>query len=57
MPAMDMPLNNPKARWQDDAYRGTAVFTMAGDWTAVMYIQRPGYDQEHVIFKSKDEII
>lgn len=50
MPAMTMPLNNPKARWQDDAYRGSAVFTMAGEWNAIMIIQRPGHDVVDLIF-------
>lgn len=45
MPAMEMPLNNPKAPWLDGAYRGSAVFTMAGEWEAAMFIQRPGHDQ------------
>lgn len=45
MPAMPMPPNHPQATWQDGAYRGTAVFTMAGEWIATMNIQRPGYDR------------
>ena len=44
MPAMAMPLNNPKALWKEQAYHGTAVFTMAGEWQAIMIIQRPGHD-------------
>jgi hypothetical protein len=44
MPAMAMPLNNPKALWLDGAYHGTAIFTMAGEWQAIMIIQRPGHD-------------
>jgi hypothetical protein len=44
MPAMAMPLNNPKAPWKEQAYHGTAVFTMAGEWQAIMIIQRPGHD-------------
>ena len=51
MPAMAMPLNNPKALWQDNAYHGTAVFTMAGEWNAIMIIQRPGYDVLDLTFK------
>jgi hypothetical protein len=51
MPDMPMPPNHPAAAWQDDAYRGTAIFTMAGAWQMTVNIQRPGYDQEHVIFK------
>jgi hypothetical protein len=44
MPEMAMPLNSPKATWQGSAYHGTAVFTMAGEWAAIMIIQRPGHD-------------
>lgn len=50
MPAMSMPLNNPKARWQDGAYHGSAIFTMAGEWDAIMLIQRPGHDLVDLIF-------
>ena len=51
MPAMAMPLNNPKALWQDDAYQGIATFTMAGEWDAIMLIQRPGHDGLDLTFK------
>ncbi len=51
MPAMTMPLNNPKAIWQEGAYHGTAVFTMAGEWEAIMIIQRPGHDVVDLTFK------
>ena len=51
MPAMAMPLNKPKAVWLDDAYHGQAVFTMAGEWNAIMIIQRPGHDVIDLIFK------
>ena len=51
LPDMPMPPNRPAATWQDGAYRGTAIFTMAGAWQMTVNIQRPGYDQEHVIFK------
>jgi len=51
MPDMPMPPNHPAATWKDGAYRGTAIFTMAGAWEMTVNIQRPGYDQEHVIFK------
>ena len=44
MPAMPMPPNNPKAPWKEGAYRGTAVFTMAGEWVATLLVQRPGHD-------------
>ncbi len=50
MPAMPMPPNHPDATWQDDAYRGNAIFTMAGAWRVTVNIQRPGYDQKQVIF-------
>jgi hypothetical protein len=51
MPDMPMPPNHPAATWKDGAYRGTAIFTMAGAWEMTVNIQRPGYDQEHVLFK------
>jgi hypothetical protein len=50
MPAMAMPLNNPKTHWKDGAYIGSAVFTMAGEWNAIMIIQRPGHDVVDLIF-------
>lgn len=51
MPAMSMPVNRPKTIWLDNAYRGQAVFTMAGEWNAIMIINRPGYDPIDLIFK------
>ncbi|MCK4508773.1 MAG: FixH family protein [Desulfuromonadales bacterium] len=51
MPAMSMPINKPKALWQDDAYKGLAIFTMAGEWDAIMIIQRPGHDVIDLTFK------
>ena len=51
MPAMAMPLNNPKALWLGDAYHGQAVFTMGGEWNAIMLIQRPGHDLVDLTFK------
>ena len=51
MPAMTMPLNNPKAIWLGDAYHGQAVFTMGGEWKAIMLIQRPGTDLIDLTFK------
>lgn len=50
MPAMPMPPNNPKAMWQDDAYRGVAIFTMAGAWRITVDIKRPGQEQEQIVF-------
>ena len=32
MPAMPMPENRPEIAWAGEAYRGEAVFTMAGAW-------------------------
>lgn len=51
MPAMAMPPNNPKALWREAAYHGTAVFTMAGEWEAIVIIQRPGHDVVDLSFK------
>jgi len=56
MPEMPMPPNHPAAIWKDGAYRGIAIFTMAGAWEMSVNIQRPGYDQEHVTFKI-DEVM
>lgn len=50
MPAMAMPINRPKALWLDNAYHGQAVFTMAGEWNAIMLIQRPGHDLVDLTF-------
>lgn len=50
MPDMPMPPNRPAATWKEGAYRGTAIFTMAGAWQMTVNIQRPGYDQEQIIF-------
>ncbi len=50
MPAMPMPPNHPKAKWQDNAYRGTAIFTMGGAWDLLLNVQRPGYDPQQFIF-------
>ena len=51
MPAMAMPPNRPKALWLEGAYHGQAVFTMGGEWNAIMLIQRPGHDLVDMIFK------
>jgi hypothetical protein len=51
MPDMAMPLNNPKAIWLKDAYHGTAIFTMAGEWQAILIVQRPGHDLVELTFK------
>lgn len=50
MPAMPMPANNPQAVWQDNAYRGTAIFTMAGAWQVNVEIHRPEVDAEKIVF-------
>ena len=48
MPAMPMPPNNPAATWENGAYRGTAIFTMAGGWQVKVNIQAPGLEQQVV---------
>ncbi|MDT8440334.1 MAG: FixH family protein [Desulfuromonadales bacterium] len=50
MPAMPMPPNKPQALWQNDAYHGVAIFTMAGEWTADLQIARPGQAAETIGF-------
>ena len=50
MPFMPMPPNNPKAVWQDNAYRGTAIFTMAGAWQVNVEVNRPEAETEKIIF-------
>lgn len=50
MPAMPMPPNTPEATWREGAYRGAAIFTMAGKWQMTVDIQRPGHDLEQVKF-------
>jgi hypothetical protein len=50
MPFMPMPPNNPKATWQDNAYRGTAIFTMAGAWQVNVEVDRSGVDSEKIVF-------
>lgn len=50
MPAMPMPPNNPKAIWRENAYRGTAVFTMAGAWQVNVEVKRPDAETEKIIF-------
>ncbi len=57
MPAMPMPPNHPKVAWQGDAYHGVAVFTMAGAWQVFVNIQRPGYDQEQVVFDIEEVLM
>jgi hypothetical protein len=50
MPFMPMPLNNPKAVWQDNAYRGTAIFTMAGAWQINVEVNHSESGTEKIIF-------
>lgn len=50
MPAMPMPPNHPEVVWDINAYRGNAIFTMAGSWQMIVDINRPGYDTEQVSF-------
>ncbi len=51
MPFMPMPPNTPKASWQEEAYRGTAIFTMAGAWQVNVDINYPnGTETEKIIF-------
>lgn len=50
MPAMPMPPNEPKAIWNNGAYHGLAIFTMAGEWGALMKIIRTGQEPVEVDF-------
>ena len=50
MPFMPMPPNNPKTVWKDNAYRGTAIFTMAGAWQVNVEVNRPEAEIEKIIF-------
>ena len=50
MPFMPMPPNNPKAVWKDNAYRGTAIFTMAGAWQVNVEVNRTEAETEKIIF-------
>lgn len=51
MPAMPMPPNNPAAGWDGDAYRGDAIFTMAGAWKITVDIERQGFAENSVVFE------
>lgn len=51
MPAMPMPANKPTATWQNDAYRGKVIFTMAGAWDINVTVERLGYKNETIVFK------
>ena len=50
MPFMPMPPNNPKAVWKDNAYRGAAIFTMAGAWQVNVEVNRTEAETEKIIF-------
>lgn len=57
MPAMPMPKNTPAARWLMGAYRGKAIFTMAGAWQAFVDVRLPDGPQEVLIFDIKEVLI
>lgn len=50
MPFMPMPPNHPAAAWVEGAYRGIAVFTMAGAWQVHVLIEQPGAAPEKLVF-------
>ena len=50
MPAMPMPPNHPKVAWSEAAYRGSAVFTMAGAWQVQATLERAGFPPEEIVF-------
>ena len=50
MPFMPMPPNHPEITWSEDAYRGTAIFTMAGAWQVNVDIRRLNSTTEKIIF-------
>lgn len=50
MPFMPMPPNTPQAAWRKDAYRGVAIFTMAGAWQVNVAVNRPGTEVEQIVF-------
>lgn len=50
MPAMPMPLNQPKVERSGNDFTGTLVFTMAGAWQAEFVIPLPGGKEERFIF-------
>ena len=50
MPAMPMPPNHPKVTWSEGAYRGSAVFTMAGAWQVQAIMERAGFPPEEIVF-------
>ncbi len=50
MPFMPMPPNNPKAVWKDNAYRGAAIFTMAGAWQVNVEVNHSESGTEKIIF-------
>lgn len=57
MPAMPMPKNTPAARWLMGAYRGKAVFTMAGAWQAFVDVRIPDGPQEILVFDIGEVLI
>lgn len=50
MPAMPMPKNSPVTTWQRDAYRGVAVFTMAGAWQVKVRVNDAGGGEDRLVF-------
>lgn len=50
MPFMPMPPNHPRTAWSEGAYRGTAIFTMAGAWQVNVDIKQTGTDTETIMF-------
>jgi uncharacterized GH25 family protein len=50
MPFMPMPPNHPVTAWAEDAFRGVAVFTMAGAWQVHVVIEQPGAAPEKLVF-------
>lgn len=57
MPAMPMPRNTPRVEWRDGAWRGTAVFTMAGGWQAHVLVRQPGGQEERLTFDIAEVLI
>lgn len=57
MPAMPMPKNTPAARWLMGAYRGKAIFTMAGAWQAFVDVRIPDGPQEVLVFDINEVLI
>ena len=50
MPFMPMPPNHPVTIWAEGAFRGVAVFPMAGAWQVHVVIDQPGAAPEKLVF-------